>query len=282
MRCLLFIVAALIASACTRGLDHRIDGSSEAAFKASLAKVRESASPEDVKGLEDAMRVLAITDLQVGFEGGILGAMEKVAGKSPESLSEALLPEVNGKTGRSIVEAAAKRRRDLAGRQLAQVSAEIAALGKAKADKESAKDRLALIEVIEPRLALTGSAGSRMAILDFKVRNGTEELLANLSLRAIVTRGDGVDVLTDDFVFRSATPMLPRETLPVRLPNTAPGKWNSPELARQQDLSLKVLVLNADLASGGRLAASFEQKEADRLALLEKLKPRLEALVAGK
>ena len=282
MRTLLLIAATLLAAACARGLDHRIDGSSEAGLKASLAKVRESASAEDVKALEDAMRALAVTDLQVGFEGGILGALEKVAGRSPESLAETLLAEVHGKTGREIVAAADKRKRDLASRQLAEANAEIAALRKARTDKEAAKDKLALVQVLDPRMALTGSAGSRMAILDFKVRNGTEELLANLSLRAIVTRGDGVDVLTDDFVFRSATPMLPRETLPVRLPNTAPGKWNSPELAKQQDLSLKILVLNADLASGGRLAASFEQKEAERLALLERQKPRLEALAGTK
>jgi len=101
-------VALILLAGCTRGLDLKLDGSSEQKFAASLAKMRESATPDDVKRLDEALRVLAVSDVSIGFEGGILGALAKLEAKSPESLAEFLLPQVNGRTGRDVVTAGAE------------------------------------------------------------------------------------------------------------------------------------------------------------------------------
>jgi hypothetical protein len=276
----LFLALAL--ASCSGGLDQKLDGTSEAAYKATLEKARKVLSEKDRKELEEALRVLAISDVSIGFEGGILGAMQKMQGKPAEGLGDAILAQVNGKTGREVVAAAAERRKAQAERQLLAVKAEAAALKKARAEKETAKDFLAKIEVQEPRIAIMGEGVQRMAILDFKVANGSEETLSSLFLRASVTDADGKVLMTDEFTYKASPPIAMQQTREVRLPSSTPGKWNSPELAKQAQLGLKMHVENASTAAGSKLATSFTQKDADRLALLEKQQPQLEALAAGK
>ena len=282
MNRLLLLAATLLAAACTRGLDNKIDGSSEQTFRASLGVIRESVTPEAMRQLDEALKILAISDVSIGFEGGILGAMEKMGGKTSESLAEGLLAQVNGKTGKEVIAAAEKRRTEQGGRQLATVNAEIAKLAKARADKEGAREFLTKISIVEPRIAITGGGGARMAIIDFKVQNASEEGISSVALRGTVTGAEGKVLLVDEFNYKSSTPIMPGQTREVRLPSSSPGKWNSPELARQTELQLQLQVENAATPSGSKLAASFGQKEADRLALLEKQKPVLEAMVAGK
>jgi hypothetical protein len=271
-------VAALFVAGCTQGIDQKFDGSSEAAYRISLGKMRGASKPEEVKAIDDAIRVLAITDVAIGFEGGILGAMAKMRDKTAESLAELVLPQVNGKTGREVIAAANARKQEQAKRQLAAETAEMAALRKARTDKDGAREFLSKIQVLEPRLGFSGG----MAILDFKVQNGTEEALSSLLLRATVTGAGGGVVMTDEFTYRASPPIAPAQTRDVRLPSSTPGKWSSPQLANQTEISLKLAVENASTSSGAKLAASFTQKDAERLALLEKQKPELEALAAAK
>lgn len=279
-RAILF-VAALVLSACGGGLDQKLDGTSEATYRASLDKVRKGSSPEQVKQLEDALRVLAISDVSIGFEGGILGAMEKMRSKTPESLADTVLAAVNGRTGREVIAAAAARTKEQAAKQLAAAKAEMAVLKKARAEKEAAREFLARVEIQEPRIAILGAGAQRMGVLDFKVVNGSEETLSALFLRAVVTGAENKVLLIDEFTYRAAPPIAAQQTREVRLPSSAPNKWNSPELAKQAQLALRLQVENAATPAGSKLAASFTQKDVNRLALLETQQPQLEALAAG-
>ena len=278
----ILLSVVLLLCACTRGLDVPLDAKNEESFRLSLAKVRQSTSEDEAKQLDDALRVLAITNVSIGFEGGILGAIDKIAKNSPEVLSQDLLALVNGKTGREVLTMADKRRKEEAAKELAAESVEITKLVKARGEKEGAREILAKIAIDEPRIAVSGSGTSRMGIVDFQVRNTTEEALASLALRATVLGEDGKELFTDEFNYKPAAPIMPNETRAVRLPSSAPGKWNSPQLEKQAQLKLALSVENAATPSGNKLAASFGQKDADRLALLEKQKPRLEAFVNAK
>ena len=256
----ILLALSLALAACSGGLDQKLDGSSVAAFRTSLNKVRNSVSDEDRKQLDDSLRVLAVSDVSIGFEGGILPAVDKLRSTPLTELAEPLMPEVNGRTGREVVAAAKVRMKEQAERQLA-----------------SAK-----VEILDPRIAILGSDAQRMAVLDFKVMNGSEEVLASLFLRASVTGADGKVLMTDEFTYKASPPLAAGQVREVRLPSSSPNKWNSPELAKQAQLGLQLQVENAATAAGSKLAASFTQKDADRLALLEKQKPVLEALVAAK
>jgi hypothetical protein len=274
--------AALLLASCGGGLDQKFDGTSEAAYRASLDKARKGSNPDEVKQLEDAIRILAVSDVSIGFEGGILGALDKMRGKTPESLADLVLAQVNGRTGREVIAAAATRKRDQADRDLATAKVEIAKLKKARAEKEAAREFLAKVEIQEPRIAILGSGAQRMGVLDFKVVNGSEEVLSSLFLRAAVTGAEGKVLLTDEFTYRASPPIAAAQMREVRLPSSSPNKWNSPQLAKEEKLGLALQVENASTASGSKLASSFTQKDAERLAQLEKQQPQLEALVAAK
>jgi hypothetical protein len=280
-RVILLSVVMMLA-ACTHGLDVPLDAKNEESFRLSLAKARQSTSAEEAKQLDDALRVLAISNVSIGFEGGILGAMDRIAKNSPEVLSQDLLAQVDGKTGREVIAMAGKRRKDEAQKQLAAANAEITKLAKARSEKEGARDFLAKIAIDNPRMVMSGSGTSRMGIVDFEVRNTTEEALASLALRATVAGEDGKELFTDEFNYKPSAPIMPSEARPVRLPSSAPGKWNSPQLEKQTELKLALTVENAATPMGVKLATNFSRKDADRLALLEKQKPQLEAIVNGK
>ncbi|WP_171094287.1 DUF6694 family lipoprotein [Usitatibacter rugosus] len=278
----ILLASTLALAACSGGLDQKLDGSSEAAYRTSLNKVRNSVSEEDRKQLDESLRILAVSDVSIGFEGGILTAVDKLRSTPLTELAEPLMPQVNGRTGRDIVAAAKLRMKEQAERQLATSKIEIEKLTRARKEKESARDFLAKVEILEPRIAIVGTDAQRMGILDFKVSNGSEEVLSSLFLRATVKGADDKVLMTDEFTYKASPPIAAGQVRDVRLPSSSPNKWNSSELAKQAQLALQLQVENAATLAGSKLAASFTQKDADRLALLEKQKPVLEALVAAK
>jgi len=278
----ILLASTLALAACSGGLDQKLDGSSDAAYRKSLGKVRNSLSDEDRKQLDESLRVLAVSDVSIGFEGGILGAVDKLRSTPLAEISEPLMAQVNGRTGREVVAAARVRMKDAAERQLASSKIEIDKLTRARKEKEAARDFLAKVEITEPRIAIVGTDAQRMGILDFKVSNGSEEVLSSLFLRATVKGADDKVLMTDEFTYKASPPIAAGQVRDVRLPSSSPNKWNSPELAKQAQLVLQLQVENAATLAGSKLAASFTQKDADRLALLEKQKPVLEALVAAK
>ena len=272
MKPILSIIIALTLGACSSGLDRKLDGSNEKSFDASLASMKKSAKPEEVARLDDALLVLAISNVSIGFEGGILGAMKKISRtKSPEQLAEQLMPVVDGMTGREIIKAGQKRKKDEAMKQLAFADIEMAKLLKLREENTSTKGIFAPIQILEPTLRFNSIGPQKMSVIDFKVKNGSDIALTYLYLRGTVTESTTGKVLfSDDINYKlSAAPLMQGETKALRLPNSTHGKWNSPEIWGKENLRFIVEVVNAENLAGQRLAASFTHKDAERVAALE-------------
>ncbi len=284
MKRIFWIVAALVLVSCSSGLDKKLDGSNEKAFATSLEKMKESAKPEEIKQLDEALLVLAISDVDIGYQGGIVGALAKISKfKTPEQLASDLMPVVNGKTGRELIAEGHKRKKDEAQRQLAGAEQEITQLKKMRDEKDTARGVLEKIEVLEPDIHFSGMGAQKLALLDFKIHNGTETPLTYLFLRGSVIMPVSKKVLfSDDINYKLTDPIPPGDTKQIRLPNSAPGKWNAPEIWGRSDVALAIEIVNAETGEGQKLAASFTHKDAERLALLEKLKPELEKLLQEK
>ncbi|MEP7157685.1 MAG: DUF6694 family lipoprotein, partial [Betaproteobacteria bacterium] len=201
----------LTLAACSSGLDRKLDGTSESAFETSLAAMKKSAKPEDITRLDEALMALAVTDVSIGYEGGIVGALQKISARSPEQMADQLMPLVNGMTGRDIIAAGMKRRKDEATKQGVKVDREIAVLKKMNDDKTSTKAVLAPIEVLEPTLRFNSVGPEKMSVMDFKVKNGTETGLSYLYLRGTVMEPVTNKVLfSDDIKYKLADePLLP-------------------------------------------------------------------------
>lgn len=278
MKPLLSILIALTLAACSSGLDRKIDGTSERTFETSLASMKKSAQPEEVARLDEALLVLAISNVSIGFEGGILGALKKITlARSPEQLADQLMPIVNGMTGREIIGAGQKRKKDEAGKQLAKIEREMAQLAALREENTSTKGILAPIVILEPTLRFNSIGPQKMSVMDFKVKNGSDVALTNLYLRGTVTESASGKVLfSDDFNYKlSAAPLMQGETKVIRLPNSTYGKWNAPEIWGKENLGFTIEVVNAENLAGQRLAASFTRKDGERLVALEANKQAL-------
>ena len=283
MKSFLSIILALTLTACSSGLDRKIDGTSEKTFETSLASMKKSATPDEVARLDESLLVLAISNVSIGFEGGILGALKKITlAKSPEQLADRLMPIVNGMTGREIISAGQKRKKDEAGKQLANIEREMAQLAALREENSSTKGILAPIVILEPTLRFNSIGPQKMSVMDFKVKNGSEVALTNLYLRATVTESaTGKVLFSDDFNYKlSAAPLLQGETKAIRLPNSTHGKWNAPEIWGKENLGFTIEVVNAENLAGQRLAASFTHKDGERLVALEANRQALGKMLA--
>lgn len=284
MKRILPIAAMLLLAACTSGLDRKLDGSSEKKFESSLADMKKSAKPEDIAALDDALLALAVTDVSIGYEGGIVGALKKLSiAKSPEQLAERLMPLVDGKTGREIVAAGQARKKGEAAKQLASVDKEIAQLSKLRDEKAATRGAIEPIKVLEPTLRFNSVGPEKMSVMDFKVRNGTDKGLTFLYLRGSVAESAGGKVLfADDIKYKlSDEPLLPGDTKSVRLPYSGRDKWNAADIWGRDNLLFTVEVVNADDLQGNRLAAAFTFKDAERIEQLAATKRALAAMLAG-
>ena len=283
MKRLFCVIALLVLAACSGGLDRKLDGSSEKKFEASLEKIKKSAKPEDVAKLDEALLVLAVTDVSIGYEGGILGALKKLgAAKTPEQLAETLMPIVDGMTGRDVIAAGQKRKTAEATRQLAGTEKEIAGLAAMRDENNRSKAALQGIEVIEPTLRFNSVGPEKISVMDFKVRNGTATGLTYLFLRGTVAEAaGGKELHSDDINYKlSESPLLPGETKAFRLPSSARGKWNAPNIWGKDNLSFRIDVVNAEDLAGKKMSTSFTHKDAARLALLEGNREALKKMLA--
>ncbi len=283
MKSILSILVALTLAACTSGLDRKIDGSTEKSFDTSLANMKKSAKAEDIARLDDALLVLAISNVSIGFEGGILGAMKKISGsKSPEQLADQLMSIIDGMTGREIIKAGQKRKKDEATKQLAKVETEIAKLTALREEYAGTRGILAPIRILEPALRFNSVGSQKMSVMTFTISNGSDIGLTYLYLRGTVTdAATGKALFSDDINYKlSAAPLLPGESKTLRLPNSAPGKWNAADIWDRENLAFNIAVVNAENLAGQKLAASFTQKDVERVALLEANKQALTQMLA--
>ena len=282
MKIFLAIAIVLMLAACSSGLDRKIDGSNEKAFETSLASMKKSAKPDEIARLDNALLVLAISNVSIGFEGGILGAMKKITDtKNPEQLADQLMSIVGGMTGREIIAAGQKRKKDEATKQLAKVESERASLVKLREEKAGTKGILVPIEVVDATLRFNSVGPQKMSVMDFKVKNGSAVALTYLYLRGSVADAGGKVLFSDDINYKmSAEPLMPGETKTLRLPNSSNGKWNAADIWGKENLRFTIEVENAENLAGQRLAASFTHKDSERLAMLLANKQALEKLLA--
>ena len=275
--------AALLLAACSSGLDQKFDGSNEAAFKSTLASMKRASSPEEIKRLDEALLVLAISDVSIGYEGGILRAMHKISRASPEQLGDSLLPLVNGRSGRQVIDAGQKRKKDEATKQLAAVVSELARLKKLSEEKANTQGTLESIQVSDATLRFSSAGTQKISLIAFKVKNAGEAPLTHLYLRgSVAAPGSDKALFSGDINYKITDALAPGATKEFRLPNSSPGKWNAPEIWGKENLLFTIEVVNAESGPGKKLAAAFTHKDAERLLTLEQDKPALETMLQEK
>ena len=269
-----FILGTMIAVAlvaCSSGLDRKIDGTTEKTFETSLATIKKSATADEVARLDDALLVLAISNVSIGFEGGILGAFRKISAQHPEQLGYQLAPVVDSMTGREIIKSGRKRKEDEIAKQLGRIETEHAKLTKQRDEYANTKGILVPIRIVEPRLRFSTAGSQRMSVVDFTVNNSSDIALTYLFLRgAVAEKATGRVLFTDDINYKlSAAPLMQGESKTLRLPHATPDKWNAPAIWGNENIVFSIVVVNAENLAGQKLATAFTHKDMGRMTALE-------------
>ena len=269
-----FILGTMIAVAlvaCSSGLDRKIDGTTEKTFETSLATIKKSATADEVARLDDALLVLAISNVSIGFEGGILGAFRKISAQHPEQLGYQLALVVDSMTGREVIKSGQKRKEDEIAKQLDRIETELVKLTKQRDEYANTKGILAPIRIVEPRLRFSSAGSQKMSAIDFTVDNSSDIAVTYLFLRGTVAeKATGKVLFTDDINYKlSAAPLMQGESKTLRLPHTTPDKWNAPAIWGNENIVFSIVVVNAENLAGQKLATAFTQKDMGRMTALE-------------
>ena len=135
------VIVLTILAGCS---DPKIDASSDEAMKASVGKVRESLPQEKRKEFDEAVQVLALSNLNMKdlLADGASSA-GTVKGKVRKSL--------DGKTGQQVIAEAERVRAEREERERQQALEEIRELEERRAKSESAHEQLKKFEITRSR-----------------------------------------------------------------------------------------------------------------------------------
>jgi hypothetical protein len=254
-------VVAILACAASK-----VDTSTNESMKKSIERVRESLPEEKRVDFDNAIRDLALADLNF---------QEIMAQGSPSAdiLTSKMKQRLNGKTGQQILSDAAKLREDRERKEREQAVGEIAELRRKSAAAELAKQKLAAFKVTRSRLYRETIGFMTEPVIELSVTNGTRSAISRAYFHGIVASpGRSVPWINEDFNYPIRGGLEPGESATWRLnPNTFSG-WGT---KTPSDAILTVEVVKLDGPDGKSLydAEGLSETEQQRLAELQKKFP---------
>lgn len=258
-----FIALALLAGLIAGCGEPKVDGSSEEAFKGSIAKVAESLPSDQREKFKSDVMFLALQSMDFGkvLQG------QKRAEDIPGDMHAAL----NGMTAKEISAKADLLRAERAERERKQALAEIDELTAKQAQAESAKGSLKKFEVQKSRFYKESQKYSFRAkpIIEMTVSNGTDKAVARAYFKGtIATPGRSVPWLIKEFNYEISGGLEPGEVQSWSLAPNEFSEWGNVE--PPQDAIFTVEVEQLDGADGKPLfgGAKFTEHDEARLAKL--------------
>jgi len=163
------MIALIMLAGCS---DPKIDASSDESMKASVAKVRKSLPESKQKEFDEAMQVLAFSqiDMKDIFTQGATG-IGNIKGKFQQLL--------DGKTGEQVIAQADRIRVERKERERQQALEEIRELESKRVDSENAREELKKFQVIRSRFYLREQQFiGKQPIIQLTVKNGTGQAVS--------------------------------------------------------------------------------------------------------
>lgn len=255
-----FIALTLLAGALAGCGEPKIDGSSEEAFKESIAEVAKKLPEDQRSKFSSDVMLLAFQGMDIGH---VLQGKKK-----PDDISGDMITALNGMTAQQVSNKADQVRKERAERERQQALSEIAELIKKKDQSEAAKSSLKKFEVQKSRFYKQAQEYSfrDQPIIELTVSNGTGVAVSRAYFRgAISSPGRSVPWLVDDFNYSISGGIEPGETKSWRLAPNQFSDWGKVEPPK--DALFTVEVVQLDGADGKTLFGSGEFTERDAVRL---------------
>ncbi|MBH3412710.1 DUF6694 family lipoprotein [Pseudomonas putida] len=258
-----FIALAVLAGLIAGCGEPKVDGSSEEAFKGSIAKVAESLPTDQREKFKSDVMFIALQSMDFGkvLQG------KKRAEDIPGDMQSAL----NGMTAKEISAKADLLRAERAERERKQALAEIDELAAKQIKAEAAKESLKKFEVQKSRFYKESQKYSfrDKPIIEMTVSNGTDKAVARAYFKGtIATPGRSVPWLVKEFNYEISGGLEPGEVQNWSLAPNEFSEWGKVE--PPHDAIFTVEVEQLDGADGKPLfgGAKFTEHDEARLATL--------------
>lgn len=245
--------------------DPKIDASSDETMKTSVEKVRESLPDKKRKDFDEAIQVLAFSqiDLKDIFAEGAAGA-GNLEGKVRQSL--------DGKTGEQVIAEAERVRTERKERELQQALEEIRELEAKRTKSESAREQLKKFQVIRSRFYMREQEyRGEQPIIELTVKNGTDKAVSRAYFEGTLASPDrSVPWHQDSFNYSISGGLEPGEEASWSLAPNMFSDWG--RIDSPDDAVFTVTVEQLDGADGKPLYSTreFGQRERERLGKLKK------------
>lgn len=244
--------------------DPKVDATSQESMKASLEKVRESLPEEKRAELDQALALLAFS--QIDMESLMAGSTT-VASSYTAKLKDVL----GGKTGSEIIAAASRIETERKERERVQALAEIKELEGKKTKSATARTALGMFQVLRSRFYKQEAYLGKQPIIELTVRNGTQQAISRAYfVGTLASPGRSVPWFKSTFNYSIAGGIEPNEETKWSLSPNKYGEWGSVEAPT--DAVFTVEVERLDGATGEPLFSTqdFTETEAERLEMLKK------------
>ncbi len=243
----------------------KIDASSEESLKRSLEKVRESLPESKRAEFDDAMTVLAFSEVDMKdlFAEGAAG-VGNVEGKVRQSLDR--------KTGEQVIAEAERIQAERKERERQQALDEIRELETKRAESEAAREQLKNFQVIRSRFYLREQEFlGRQPIIELTVKNGTDHAVSRVYFEGTLASPDrSVPWHKDTFNYSIAGGLEPGEQANWSLAPNMFSDWG--DVHAPADAIFTVTVEQLDGPDGEPIYSTkeFTDDDRDRLNELKK------------
>lgn len=244
-----------------------IDTSTDQSMKESVERVRSSLPEDKRQDFDNALRELALADLN------LQDLMAQGTNSNADALTSKMKQRLNGQTGVQILAAAATLREERDRKQREQAIGEIAELQKKAAEAAVAKQKLAAFTVSRSRYYKENSMFTTESVIELSVTNGTDTPISRAYFHGVVASpGRSVPWISEDFNYSIRGGLEPGESATWKLNPNMFSAWATDV---PSDAVLTVEVVKLDGPDGKTLydAEGLDETEQQRLQELQKKYP---------
>ena len=263
MKRISWVAVALLTLAMAGCSKPTIDASSDESMKASAQKVRESLPGAKRAEFDEAVRILAFSQIDL--------AAIMAGGASSASVEAKMKGALDGKTAEEVIAQAAQVKAERQARAREQALAEIQELEKKRVDAEKSREELKKFAVLRSRFHVQEQRFmGKQPIIEITVKNGTNSPVSRAYFNGVIASPNrSVPWLKDDFNYSIKGGLEPGEEASWSLAPNMFSDWGKVEAPA--DAVFTVTVERLDGPDGETLFSTrgFDEDDGKRLAELK-------------
>jgi hypothetical protein len=260
---IILIAWAVLVAGCG---ENKIDSSSDEKFAISLEAVKNSLTDNKKKEFEEAVGVMAFSQIGNIFE----------VAANPDRMQRKIKDKLNGKTAEEIIAEGNRiiaerkiKEREQAISEIKETEKKIVNLEQKQVNAENAKESLKQFSVVRSRLYFQRSSFMEEVVIELTVKNETKHAVSRAYFQGVLSSpGRSIPWVEDTFNYKISGGLEPGEQVTWKLSPNMFGEWSKAPKDRK-DMVLTVSVTRIDGADEKPIYNSafskYDKKRLDEL-----------------